>query len=78
MELNERMALTVEGQVTWADPAKNAKCITCKNVGKHPKPKLQREHICQLVFVFTRKKGLPFDAKRAVGCSKYEQRELPA
>ncbi len=78
MELKDRMALTVEGQVTWADPSKGAKCITCKNVGKHPKPKIQREQICQLVFLFTKKKGVPFDARRATACSKYEQRELPA
>lgn len=78
MELKDRMMMTVEGQVAWADPSKNAKCITCKSIGKHPKPKPQKPDQCKLVFAVSRRQGLPFDAKKATACSKYEQRELPA
>lgn len=71
MELAERMAATVSGQVTWADPSKGQKCIMCRHVGKHPKPVEHKPDICNLVRVHTKKNGLPFSAKKAIACSMF-------
>jgi hypothetical protein len=72
VELQDRMRMTVDGQVTWADPSKEAKCSSCRHIGKHKKPKLFKEDQCKLVFLISRQHGVPFDAKKAIACSKYE------
>lgn len=74
MELKDRMVLTLPGQLTWADPEKGAKCITCKHIRRHPKPKMnmQMMHQCGLVFAHSKRHGVPLDAKRAIACSMYE------
>ena len=74
MDLFERMQKTVSGQVTWANPELGKKCSECKWCVRHPKPKMapRLEDQCQLVFVHTKKRGVPFDAKRAIACSKFE------
>lgn len=72
MDLQDRMALTKEGQVTWADPDIGQKCSACKHVQRHAKPKPFRDYQCKLVFVHLRRHGLPFDARKAIACSKFE------
>ena len=72
MELDKRMALTVEGQATWADPDKQARCSSCRHIVRHLKPKPFRPDQCKLVFALTRRHGAPFDAKKATACSKYQ------
>ncbi|UOF80355.1 hypothetical protein [Caudoviricetes sp.] len=74
MELKDRMLRTVAGQVTWADPELGKKCIDCKWCVRHTKPKLapRMEDQCKLVFVHTKRHGVPFNAKLAIACSKFE------
>lgn len=74
MELSERMQKTVQGQVTWASPELGKTCAQCKWRVRHPKPKLAplMEDQCQLVFVHTKRRGVPFNASRAIACSKFE------
>lgn len=72
MDLKERMFLTVEGQVTWADPGKGKNCSDCRHISKHPKPKPHKTGQCKLVLAHTGHGGKPFNAKKAIACSKYE------
>lgn len=72
MDLQQRMTMTVEGQATWADPEKGAKCSSCRHVGRHQKPRPFKPDQCRLVFLVSRRHGVPFDAKKAIACSKYE------
>nr|DAL11083.1 MAG TPA_asm: Kruppel-like factor 3 ZINC FINGER, KRUPPEL-LIKE, TRANSCRIPTION [Bacteriophage sp.] len=72
MDLAERMSLTKEGQVTWADPEIGQKCSACRHVQRHAKPKPFRPDQCALVFTHSRRHGVPFDAKKAIACSKFE------
>ena len=69
MELRERMVLTKEGQVTWADPSIGKKCVECSHCIK----KFDKgvTHICDLVKLHTGKAGKPYDALRAIACSKF-------
>jgi hypothetical protein len=73
MELTERMQKTVQGQVTWASPDLGKKCSDCKWCVRHPRPKLAppMNDQCQLVFVHTKKRGVPFNAKLAIACSMF-------
>ncbi len=72
MDLQQRMAMTVEGQATWADPERGQKCSSCRHIQRHQKPKPFRPDQCKLVFLLTRRHGVPLDAKKAIACSKYE------
>jgi hypothetical protein len=72
VELAERMALTVEGQATWANPDMAAKCISCRHIQRHVKPRPFKPDQCKLVWLLTRRQGVPFDARKAIACSKYE------
>lgn len=74
MELPERMQKTVKGQVTWAKPELGKTCAQCKWRTKHPKPKLapRVEDQCRLVFVHSKKPGVPFNANTAIACSMFE------
>lgn len=74
-DLQDRMSRTVVGQVTWADPDKGMKCISCKHVRKHPSPPSNgyRKYQCRLVFSHTRKQGHPFDAEKAIACTMFQQ-----
>ena len=76
MELAERMAMTKVGQVTWADPRLEKKCTDCKHAVQVYKVQYLT-HICELVKVVSGKKGKPYDAKRAVACSKFESVDIP-
>ena len=71
-DLAERMSKTVKGQLTWADLDRKEKCLSCKHIGRHPKPKLNADYVCTLVKVHTGRVGEPFNAARAIACSKFE------
>ncbi len=73
MELQERMAKTVLGQLTWANPELGKTCAECKHCATHPKPREFRPNVCQLVKVHTGRVGLPFMASKAIACGKYEE-----
>lgn len=72
MELVERMNLTKEGQVTWAQPEIGKKCIDCKHMLLSPMPSQHRKHICALVKAHTGKVGILYDGNRAIACSEFE------
>lgn len=72
MDLKERMFLTVSGQVTWADPSLKKNCWDCKHVQRHPKSRGFKRHQCQLVRAHTGRDGQPFNAEKAISCSKFE------
>jgi len=71
MELTERMQKTVPGQVTWANPDLGRKCLDCAHLTPAPQTKGKPMHICALVRVVSGKKGIPYDAVRAIACSKF-------
>jgi hypothetical protein len=75
MELQERMALTTKGQVTWADPSKGMKCTTCVHLQNAPPSEIGAnktlKHRCALVKVHTKKKGPLFNGKTAIACSMF-------
>lgn len=71
MTLEERMSLTAQGRVTWADPSKNAKCLTCRHVSRLPTKEKTGTHVCHLVKVHTKKRGIAFIAGNAIACSMY-------
>lgn len=74
MELNERMAWTTEGQVTWADPELGKKCFQCVHADhKWPSAKNRKTHICTLVKLVSGRTGAPYDGKRAIACSKFAE-----
>ena len=72
MDLQERMSKTVPGQVTWANPEIGQRCSACKYVQRHDKPKHPLTDQCKLVFMVSRRHGVPFNAKQAIACSKFE------
>jgi hypothetical protein len=73
-DLAERMKMTVPGQLTWARPELGKKCKECNWCVRHPKPSLSPplRHQCKLVFIHSKRHGIPFDAYTAVACSKFE------
>ena len=75
MELHERMVLTKEGQVTWANPELGKKCYECAHSARHPKD--SSKHECKLVKLITKRTGKPYDAYRAIACSKFEVVDKP-
>ena len=73
MELAERMQKTQLGQVTWVNPDLGKKCLECKYANnKWPSASNRKTHICTLVKNHTGKNGVPYDAVRAIACSKFE------
>lgn len=69
MQLQERMSMTVIGQVTWANPEMNAKCSECDHYQIDP---IKRDRgVCALVKAFTKKKGKLYKGENAVACSKF-------
>jgi len=75
-KLAERIAVTHEGQVTWADPSLAKRCAACRhyasaNISRGKQKDFGR---CGMVKVMTRKPGKPFDGQRAWACSKFEAR----
>ena len=75
MELQERMSKTVKGQVTWADPDKGRKCISCKHLSRLPTHKVGADkracHKCDLVKLHTKKDGVAFNGNLAIACSMF-------
>lgn len=75
MELQERMAATTKGQVTWADPAKGMKCTTCAHLQNAAPSELGANKMlknrCALVKLHTQKKGQLFNGKLAIACSMF-------
>lgn len=75
MELQERMALTTKGQVTWADPSKGMKCTVCAHLQAAPPSEIGAnktlKHRCALVKLHTKKKGPLFNGKTAIACSMF-------
>jgi hypothetical protein len=75
-DIQVRMALTQEGQVTWARPDLGMKCVTCvhmvdrkERVVKGVKRDLAR---CYLVKVHTGRHGVEFNVGSAIACSQYK------
>lgn len=73
MELTERMQKTILGQVTWANPDLGKKCIDCAYIARAVKIKDKKTHVCTLVLAVSGIKGVPYDAKRAIACSKFAE-----
>ena len=74
MELSERMARTVEGQVTWASPELEKKCFECGHADhKWPSANNRKTHVCKLVKLVSGKTGIPYDGNRAIACSKFSR-----
>ena len=71
MERAERMQKTVPGQVTWANPDLGKKCLDCAHITPAPQTKGRPMHICTLVRLVSGSKGVPYDAVRAIACSKF-------
>lgn len=76
MSLEERMKMTVKGQVTWADPGRNsgARCDACRHFARLARANAKGNGVCALVQAHTRKPGLPFFGDQAFGCSIFERR----
>lgn len=72
MDLQERMAKTVEGQVTWADPEIGQRCSACRHLQRHPKPRPFKPDQCRLVLAHSRRQGAAFDGRQAIACPKFE------
>ena len=78
MDVQERMAKTVKGQVTWANPDLGKKCSGCAHIQKVPRAELPKnpligvDHRCGLVKVHTGKKGEAFNARTAIACNKFK------
>lgn len=71
-ELGQRMAKTVSGQVTWAEPELGKTCAECRHLARHPKPREFKPDVCQLVKVHTGKIGASFMGRKAIACPKFE------
>lgn len=69
MDLRDRMELTKDGQVTWANPDIGHNCLACVHCVRHPKE--SRLYECKLVKSHTGKVGKPYDARNAIACSKF-------
>jgi len=67
VELAERMQKTEPGQVTWASPDLGKKCVECRHIAR-----VHKGYVCKLVRVVSGKIGVPYDASRAIACSKFE------
>jgi len=69
MEIQERINITKQGQLTWANPDIGAKCEECSHFKNDPaKPPLGK---FALVKAHTRKVGKSFDGRFAIACSKF-------
>jgi len=71
--LEQRMQLTRQGQVTWAQPSLGKLCTDCTYFARDKPGK--PDGICRMVKVMTKKKGKPFDGSQAWACGKYEPRQ---
>jgi len=71
MDLRERMTLTHEGQVTWANPDIGKKCYQCVYAVRNPND--MRKKCCAMVKAVTGKNGKPYDVDRAIACSKFSE-----
>jgi len=71
MELQERINMTIKGQLTWANPDLGKKCIQCAHISPAHKPVERKRHVCSLVRLHTGKKGVPYDAIYATACNKF-------
>jgi len=71
MELEERMQKTKPGQVTWANPDLGKMCLECAHLEPAPKHKGRAMHVCKMVRVVSGMNGIPYDAVRAIACSKF-------
>lgn len=71
MDLQERMAKTVAGQVTWANPELGMKCRSCRHCSRLPHSEKTGTHICELVKLHTKKRGVAFDPDRAIACTMF-------
>lgn len=71
-ELGQRMAKTVSGQVTWAEPELGKTCAECKHLARHPNPGQFKPDVCQLVKLHTGRIGKPFMGRKAIACPKFE------
>lgn len=75
MDLEQRMKLTIKGQLTWADPDRNdgARCNICKHFARSERVTVKGNGVCALVEAHTKKRGLPFFGDMAIGCSKFQR-----
>lgn len=73
--LEARMAMTLTGQASWADPDRHpkVKCASCANYRTANSLGKTSKHggFCHLVKQLTRRDGQPFDGKSAMACSQY-------
>lgn len=71
MELIDRMAMTVEGQVTWANPDLGEKCSACGHFKQIKPRRPSGDGRCSLVLAVTGNNGKPFYGSCACACSKF-------
>jgi hypothetical protein len=74
-DLAARMALTLEGQITWVDLTSRELCRDCRH---HQDAKITRGKQkgfgrCGLVKMHTRKQGPAFNSQQARACTKFER-----
>lgn len=73
-DLSARIAMTRQGQCTWARPELKAKCTACAHYrdGKVTRGKSKGFGFCSQVKVHTKKQGKLFDGSAAWACGQYE------
>lgn len=75
-DLEERMRLTVLGQVTWAEPEKEARCAACAYWAQKSVRNGVEMGFCNLVKAHSRMKQHLFAGQEAIACSQFLRRPL--
>lgn len=73
VSLNDRIAVTKQGQCTWAIPGNSNRCASCAHYsdGSVSKGKHEGHGRCGLVKKHTRKRGVLFDGASAFACTMF-------
>lgn len=70
--LETRMAMTVVGQVTWAEPEVGEKCASCAYWGlKKVRKDGVKLGVCAMVRVYSKLNMVPFVGEAAIACPKF-------
>lgn len=80
--LEERMSLTLIGQVTWAKPSIGQRCTACRHFspydGTVKRRKERGQGRCALVRVYMRRNGDLYIGKDAIACTMFSPDLSPA
>lgn len=74
-DLDVRMGLFKEGQITWPTLGHRNTCDMCRHYGKATGPGNKGLGRCTLIRKHYRKPGKAFDGKAATACSMFEAKE---